>query len=43
MSMQGESFFTPVRIVSYVVLLAMLAAVIYAAWISLTHWTGIGV
>ncbi len=41
--MHGESFFTPLRIVSYVVLLAMLAAVIYAAWISLTHWAGIGV
>lgn len=41
--MHGESFFTPMRIVSYIVLLAMLAAILYAGWISLTHWTGIGV
>jgi hypothetical protein len=41
--MHGESFFTPLRIVSFVVLLAMLAAIIYAGWISLTHWSGIGV
>lgn len=41
--MHGEAFFTPVRIISFVVLLAMLAALAYAAWISLTHWTGIGV
>ena len=41
--MHGESFFTPMHIVSYVVLIAMIAAVIYAGWISLTHWAGIGV
>lgn len=41
--MHGESYFTPLRIVSYIVLMAMLAAVIYAAWISITHWSGIGV
>lgn len=41
--MHGESFFTPLRVVSFVVLLAMLAAILYAAYISLTHWSGIGV
>jgi hypothetical protein len=41
--MHGEAFFTPVRIVGYVVLAAMLAAILYTAWISVTHWTGIGV
>ncbi len=41
--MHGESWFTPLRIVSYVVLVAMLGAIAYAAWISLTHWSGIGV
>lgn len=41
--MHGESFFTPLRIVSFVVLGAMLAAILYAAWICLTHWSGIGV
>lgn len=41
--MHGESFFAPLRIVSFVVLLAMLAAIVYAGWISVTHWSGIGV
>jgi hypothetical protein len=41
--MKGESFFTPLKIVSFVVLLAMMAAIAYGAWISLTHWSGIGV
>ena len=41
--MHGESLFTPLRIVSFVVLAAMLAAIAYAGWISLTHWSGIGV
>jgi hypothetical protein len=41
--MHGEAFFTPVRIVSYVVLAAMAGAIGYSAWISLAHWTGIGV
>jgi|JRYD01.1.fsa_nt_gb hypothetical protein len=41
--MHGESFFTSFRIVSYVVLFAMLAAILYAGWISLAHWSGIGV
>jgi hypothetical protein len=41
--MHGESSFTAVRIVGYVVLLAMAAAIAYAGWIALTHWTGIGV
>lgn len=41
--MHEEGFFTPLKVVSYVVLVAMVAALVYAAWISLTHWTGIGV
>lgn len=41
--MHGESFFTPVKIVSYVVLAAIIAALLYAGWISLSHWSGIGV
>jgi len=41
--MHGEAFFAPLKVVSYVVLAAMLAALCYAAWISLTHWSGIGV
>lgn len=41
--MHGESYVAALRIVGYVVLAAMLAAVIYAAWISIAHWAGIGV
>lgn len=41
--MHGEGFFTTVKIVGYVVLAAMIAAIVYAGYISLTHWTGIGV
>lgn len=41
--MHGEAFFTPLRILSYVVLAAMLVALLYSGWISLTHWSGIGV
>jgi hypothetical protein len=41
--MQGEKFFTPLRILSYIVLAGMLVALAYAAWISMTHWAGIGV
>ncbi len=41
--MHGQSYFLPLRIFSFVVLLAMIAAIVYAAWISLTHLPGIGV
>jgi hypothetical protein len=41
--MNGERFFAPLRIVSFVVLLVMLVAIGYAGWISLSHWSGIGV
>jgi hypothetical protein len=41
--MHGEAFFTPLRILSYVVLAAMIVALIYSCWISLAHWSGIGV
>lgn len=41
--MRSDALFAPVKIVSYVVLLAMLATFIYVAYISLTHWHGIAV
>jgi hypothetical protein len=41
--MHGDALFTPLRILSYVVLAAMTAALLYSGWISLTHWSGIGV
>jgi hypothetical protein len=36
-------FFPAIRIVSWVVLVAMLLSVLYAAWISLANWMWIGV
>lgn len=33
----------PLKLVSYVIVLLMAAAVLYAAYISVTYWTGIGV
>jgi hypothetical protein len=36
-------FFTSVRIVSRVVLGAMLLSVLYALWMSVANWTWIGV
>lgn len=39
----GNNFYTPMRILSHVILLTMLAAVFYTAWITLTYWAGIGV
>lgn len=41
--MYGGPIFTAVRIVGYVVLAAMITALLYAGWISVTHWSGIGV
>lgn len=31
------------RAVSLIVLILMLLAIVYSAWISLTYWSGIGV
>ena len=33
----------PLKLVSYVIVLLMALAVLYAAFISVTYWTGIGV
>jgi hypothetical protein len=41
--MNGEQFFIPLRILSYIVLAGMVVALAYSAWIALTHWAGIGV
>lgn len=41
--MNPESLFVPVRILSYVVLVAMAVAFLYVCYIALTHWAGIGV
>lgn len=39
----GSEFFGTMRIIGYVVLATMLAAFVYVAYITLTHWAGIGV
>lgn len=41
--MQQKKFYGPLRIVSYVVLLLMASGIIYAASISILHWSGISV
>ena len=41
--MRSSALYGPVKIVGYVVLAAMASAIVYAVWISLTHWGGIGV
>jgi len=37
------AWYTSLKVVGYVVLFAMLAAVVFAGYISLVHWAGIGV
>ena len=42
--MDGSArYYTPLKIVGYVVLALMAVAILYAGYITLTHWTGIGV
>ncbi|HET9865435.1 MAG TPA: hypothetical protein VFP37_18510 [Steroidobacteraceae bacterium] len=41
--MHGAQFYTPVKLVGYLVLLLMVAAIVWGAYITLTHWAGIGV
>jgi hypothetical protein len=43
MHMNLSATFSSFKVVGYVVLLAMAAVIIYAAYIALTHWSGIGV
>jgi hypothetical protein len=41
--MEKRGLYGPLRIVSWVVVLAMAAAIGYAGGISVVHWSGIGV
>ncbi len=41
--MTGAGFYTTMKIVGYVVMLLMLVAIGYAAFIALKYWAGIGV
>lgn len=43
MQRTDSAFYTPVRIVSHVILLLMIAAIAYSAYISMLYWDGIGV
>jgi hypothetical protein len=41
--MNDERLYSPMRWFSHLVLLLMAVAMVYAAWISIVHWAGIGV
>jgi hypothetical protein len=41
--MSRVRFYTPLRIVSWVVLLSIVVAMVYAFVMSLRYWSGIGV
>jgi hypothetical protein len=41
--MDPHSLHGPLKVVALVVLLSMLLAVLYAGYMSITHWAGIGV
>ena len=41
--MTSAGFYTTMKIVGYVVMLLMLVAISYAAFIALKYWAGIGV
>ena len=41
--MNSQAASASLKVLSYVVLAAMIATVVYAAYIAVTHWSGIGV
>lgn len=41
--MDEQTLHGPMKVVALVVLLLMAVAMVYAAYISVAHWTGIGV
>ncbi len=41
--MQSTSVHTPLKVVALVVLLLLLGAALFAGYMAITHWTGIGV
>jgi len=41
--MESAPYSTALRVVSYVVLLLMAAAIVYSSAMAVIHWTGIGV
>jgi hypothetical protein len=42
-SMREDAFTGPLRILSYVIVLLMAIAVVYAGYITVSYWSGIGV
>ena len=41
--MDPNVFYAPVKLVALLIILLMMAALAYAGYISIAHWTGIGV
>jgi hypothetical protein len=41
--MEQEALYAPVKWVALLILLLMVASLLYAAYVSMAHWTGIGV
>ena len=41
--MRDQAIFRPLKVFGYVVLLLMVAAIVYSAYISLAYWPGIAV
>lgn len=41
--MSPAAIYTSLKVVGYVVLLAMMGAIVFAGYIGAIHWTGIGV
>ncbi|MGE5864652.1 MAG: hypothetical protein ACM32J_06105 [Rhizobacter sp.] len=41
--MKSQSLYGPVKAFALIVILLMLVALLYSGYMSITHWTGIGV
>lgn len=41
--MRAKDVFNPIKVLSFVVLAAMVGAIVYASSIALLYWNGIGV
>ncbi len=41
--MTSLTMYTSLKVVGYVVVLAMIGTLAFAAYVALTHWSGIGV
>ncbi|HJV83200.1 hypothetical protein [Noviherbaspirillum sp.] len=41
--MQGTALYGPLKLVSLLIVILMLAAIVYGGYISISYWSGIGV